>query len=52
MSGLSVSCKKVHTIKGLDREDLNLIISGLTRIARDLEQPDLDKTLALLEVLK
>lgn len=52
MSDISVSCKKAHTIEGLDREDLNLLISGLNRIGRDLEQHDLDKTPALLEVLK
>ena len=52
MSDLSSSCKKVYTLKGLDREDLNLIISGLNRIGGDLEQHDRNKTLDLLEVLK
>ena len=52
MSGLSMSCKKVHTIKGLDREDLNLLISGLSRIACDLKQPDREKAIDLIEVLE
>ena len=52
MSALSVSCKNIHTLSGLDREDLNLLMSGLHRIKGNLEQPDIDKVNDLLEVMK
>ena len=52
MSELSVSCKNIHSIHGLDREDLNLLMSGLHRITGDLESHDLDKAAKMLEVMK
>ena len=52
MSDLSVSCKTIHSIHGLDKEDLNLLMSGLYSIIDNLESRDQDKAAKLLGVLK
>ena len=52
MSDLSVSSKNIHSIHGLDKEDLNLLMSGLYSIIDNLDSHDQDKAADLLEVMK
>lgn len=51
MNEISITSREVYAIKGLDKEDMELLSLALHKTTGDLEVPSLDRASALVQTI-